>query len=121
MFEMMLKEKGKKTGNIKAELIIKGLKEEIKILKLQLQDSEKRIIELEAQIKNLESQIDQLKKDLESRMLNPDALSQNLTSFYMGWLQYLNNTNDTEQEKQKCETVFKDFYEIHFSQPLSLN
>ena len=121
MFEMMLKEKSKKTGNVKAELIIKGLKEEIKIMKIQLQDSEKRIIELEAQIKNLESQIDQLKKDLESRMLNPDALSQNLTSFYMGWLQYLNNTNDTEQEKQKCETVFKDFYEIHFSQPLSLN
>ena len=121
MFEMMLKEKSKKTGNVKAELIIKGLKEEIKIMKIQLQDSEKRIIELEAQIKNLESQIDQLKKDLESRMLNPDALSQNLTSFYMGWLQYLNNTNDTDLEKQKCENVFKDFYEIHFSQPLSLN
>ncbi|SNB23886.1 conserved membrane hypothetical protein [Flavobacterium psychrophilum] len=121
MFEMMLKEKNKKTGDAKAALIIKGLKLEIKQLKEELKEIEARIIELESQIKTLDSQIEQLKKDLESRMLNPDALSQNLTSFFMGWLQYLNNTGDTELEKTRCDNVFRDFYDSHFSQPLSLN
>lgn len=121
MFEMTLKEKNKKTGDVKAALIIKGLKEEIKQLKAELQEVETKIIALEGIVKNLTAQIEQLKKDLESRMLNPDALSQNLTSFYMGWLQYLNNTSDTELVKMNCETVFRDFYDTHFSQPLSLN
>lgn len=120
MFEMMLKEKNKKTGDAKAALIIKGLKEEIKILKNELQILEAKIIELETQIKNILSQLEQLKKDLESRMLNPDALSQNLTSFYMGWRQYLNGT-DLSLEKVKCEETFNDFMQAQFNQVANLN
>lgn len=120
MFEMMLKEKNKKTGDAKAALIIKGLKEEIKTLKNELQVLEAKIIELETQIKNIFSQLEQLKKDLESRMLNPDALSQNLTSFYMGWRQYLNGT-DLSLEKVKCEETFNDFMQAQFNQVALLN
>lgn len=120
MFEMMLKEKNKKTGDARAALIIKGLKEEIKILKNELQILEAKIIELETQIKNILSQLEQLKKDLESRMLNPDALSQNLTSFYMGWRQYLNGT-DLSLEKVKCEETFNDFMQAQFNQVALLN
>lgn len=120
MFEMMLKEKNKKTGDARAALIIKGLKEEIKILKNELQILEAKIIELETQIKNILSQLEQLKKDLESRMLNPDALSQNLTSFYMGWRQYLNGT-DLSLEKVKCEETFNDFMQVQFNQVALLN
>ena len=120
MFEMMLKEKNKKTGDAKAALIIKGLKEEIKTLKNELQVLEAKIIELETQIKNILSQLEQLKKDLESRMLNPDALSQNLTSFYMGWRQYLNGT-DLSLEKVKCEETFNDFMQAQFNKVAILN
>jgi hypothetical protein len=120
MFEMMLKEKNKKTGDVKAAIIIKGLKEEIKTLKSELQILETKIIELETQIKNILSQLEQLKKDLEGRMLNPDVLSQNLTSFYMGWLQYLNGT-DLSLEKVKCEETFNDFIQTQFNQVVILN
>lgn len=120
MFEMMLKEKNKKTGDARAALIIKGLKEEIKTLKNELQVLEAKIIELETQIENILSQLEQLKKDLESRMLNPDALSQNLTSFYMGWRQYLNGT-DLSLEKVKCEETFNNFMQAQFNQVALLN
>jgi hypothetical protein len=120
MFEMMLKEKNKKTGDFKASLIIKGLKEEIKSLKNELQVLESRIIELETQIKSILSILEQLRKDLESRMLNPDVLSQNLTSFYMGWRQYLNGT-DLSFEKVKCEETYNDFMQSNFNQTISLN
>ncbi|WP_418264180.1 coiled-coil domain-containing protein [Flavobacterium faecale] len=120
MFEMMLKEKNKKTGDAKAAIIIKGLKEEIKSLKNELQILETKIIELETQIKSILSQLEQLKKDLEGRMLNPDVLSQNLTSFYMGWRQYLNGT-DLNLEKVKCEETFNDFIKSQFNQAPNLN
>jgi hypothetical protein len=120
MFEMMLKEKNKKTGDIRAALIIKALKEEIKTLKSELQALETKIIDLETQIKSILSQVEQLKKDLESRMLNPDVLSQNLTSFYMGWRQYLNGT-DLSLEKVRCEETFNDFIHAQFNQVAILN
>ena len=120
MFEMMLREKRKKNGDVKASLIIKGLKEEIKTLKSELSVLESKIIEFEAQIKIILSQLEQLKKELENRMLNPDALSQNLTSFYMGWLQYLNGT-DLTSEKVRCEETFNDFMQAQFNQVAILN
>jgi hypothetical protein len=120
MFEMMLKEKNKKTGDIRAALIIKGLKEEIKTLRNELEKLDAKVIELETQIKTLVSQLEQFKKDLENRMLNPDALSQNLTSFYMGWRQYLNGT-DLSLEKVRCEDTFNDFIHAQFNQVAILN
>lgn len=119
MFEMMLKEKNKKAGNVTAALIIKGLKEEIKNLKAELQVIEAKIIELETEIQNLQNLLDQLKKDLESRMLNPDSLSQNLTSFYSGWLQYLNNTSLID-EKTKCNVIYNEFMETLFEKQIAL-
>jgi hypothetical protein len=120
MFEMMLKEKNKKTGDVRAALMIKGLKEEIKILRSELEMLETKIIELETQIKTIISQLEQLKMDLENRMLNPDALSQNLTSFYMGWRQYLNGT-DLSLEKDRCEGTFNEFIQTQFNQAAILN
>jgi chromosome segregation ATPase len=116
MFEMMLKEKHKKTGDVKAALIIKGLKAEIKALREELQVMETKIIALETQIKTILSQLEQLKGDLENSMLRPDALSQNLTSFYMGWNQFLNGTSDLSLEKERCEATFNDFMQSQFKQ-----
>ncbi|TRX01398.1 hypothetical protein FNW10_16000 [Flavobacterium gawalongense] len=121
MFEMMLKEKNKKTGDVRAALIIKGLKEEIKGLRVELQALETKIIELETQIKTIFSQLEQLKQDLENSMLKPDALSQNLTSFYMGWRQFLNGTSDLNVEKVRCEETFNDFMQSQFNQTAILN
>ncbi len=120
-FEMMLKEKNKKTGDVKAALLIKGLKAEIKALREELKIIEIRIIALETQINTIFSQLEQLRKNLENRMLNPDALSQNLTSFYMGWRQFLHGTSDLNLEKVKCETIFNDFMESQFNQTAILN
>ena len=120
-YEMMLKEKNKKTGDIRAAFIITGLKAEIKSLREDLKIIEIQIIELETQIKSILSQMEQLRKNLENRMLNPDALSQNLTSFYMGWRQFLNGTSDENLEKLKCETTFNDFMESQFNQTVILN
>ena len=47
MFEMMLKEKTKKSADIKAAIIIKGLKEEISLLRIEMSILESKIIELE--------------------------------------------------------------------------
>lgn len=116
IFEMMLKEKHKKTGDVKAALIIKGLKAEIKALREELQVMETKIIALETQIKTILSQLEQLKGDLENSMLRPDALSQNLTSFYMGWNQFLNGTSDLSLEKERCEATFNDFMQSQFKQ-----
>jgi hypothetical protein len=121
MFEMMLKEKSKKSGDIKAEIIIKGLKEEINLLKTELKELEIKIIELETQLKSIESQLEQLKKNLDKRMQNPDALSQNLTSFYMGWQQWLNNTNEFILEKDQCENTFNEFINSQFTNTSSSN
>ena len=121
MFEMMLKEKTKKSADIKAAIIIKGLKEEISVLRIELSNLETRIIELETQLKAVVSQLEQLKKELEKRMQNPDALSQNLTSFYMGWQQYLNNTTEFINEKDLCESTFNDFILSQFQQAVSAN
>nr|WP_314896935.1 hypothetical protein [uncultured Flavobacterium sp.] len=120
MFEMMLKEKNKKTGDVRAALIIKGLKEEIAALRVELQVLETKIIELETQIKNLFSQLEQLKQDLENSMLRPDALSQNLTSFYMGWRQFLNGTSDLSVEKVRCEETFNDFMQSQFNPEIAI-
>ena len=120
MFEMMLKEKNKKTGDVRAALIIKGLKEEITALRVELQVLETKIIELETQIKNLFSQLEQLKQDLENSMLRPDALSQNLTSFYMGWRQFLNGTSDLSVEKARCEETFNDFMQSQFNSEIAI-
>ena len=121
MFEMMLKEKTKKSPDIKANIIIKGLKEEISLLRIELSNLETRIIELETQLKAIISQIEQLKKELEKRLQNPDALSQNLTSFYMGWQQWLNSTNEFLLEKDPCEQTFNDFIQSQFHQAVSAN
>jgi prefoldin subunit 5 len=121
MFEMMLKEKTKKSVDIKAAIIIKGLKEEISLLRIELNNLETRIIELETQLKAVTSQIEQLKKELEKSMQNQDALSQNLTSFYMGWQQYLNNTTEFVIEKEQCEQIFNEFIQLQFHQVNSAN
>ena len=121
MFEMMLKEKTKKSADIKAAIIIKGLKEEISLLRIEMSILESKIIELETQLKSVVSQLEQLEKQLEKRMQNPDALSQNLTSFFMGWQQYLNNTTEFISEKLECEQIFNDFIQSQFHQPVSAN
>jgi hypothetical protein len=119
MFEMMIKEKNKKTGDARAELIIKGLKEEIALLKIKLQELETKIIELETKVSNMLSQLEQLKLDLENSMLKPDVLSQNLTSFYMGWRQFLNGTSDLSDEKNKCEETFNEFMKAQFNREVA--
>jgi uncharacterized protein involved in exopolysaccharide biosynthesis len=121
MFEMMLKEKAKKSPEIKADIIIKGLKEEISLLRIELSNLETRIIELETQLKAVISQIEQLKKELEKRLQNPDALSQNLTSFYIGWQLYLINTTEFINEKDLCEQTFNDFMQSQFHQTVTAN
>jgi hypothetical protein len=65
------------------------------------------------------SQLEQLKLDLENSMLRPDALSQNLTSFYMGWRQFLNGTSDLSDEKIKCEETFNEFMKAQFNQEVA--
>ena len=121
MFEMMLKEKSKKTGDVKAALIIKGLQDEIKLLREEMQILDNKIIELESEIKLLISQCEKLKQELENRLLNPDVLSQNLTSFYMGWRQYLNGIKELKSEKEQCEIIFNEFVQDKFVTPTLLN
>jgi hypothetical protein len=121
MFEMMLKEKTKKTGDVKAALIITGLKEDMKILKEDLQILETKIIELETQIKNIIAQIEKLKKDLERRLTDPNTLSKNLTSFYLGWRQYLVGSGASDLVKSKCEETFNNFMNEQFIPVPSLN
>lgn len=121
MFEMMIKEKTKKTGNTKAALIITGLKAEIKILKDELALLEAKIIELETQLKGIISQIEQLKKDLERRLSDPNTLSKNLHSFYLGWRHFLEGSNVVNIEKSKCEETFKNFMNELFVTVQSVN
>ncbi len=115
MFNLMLKEKAKKSHDNIANLLIQGIKEQIDSLKIELKEIDIKIIELDTQLKSLESKLAQLQRDIEKRMQNPDVLSQNLTSFYLGWSQWLNSTSEFEEEKNKCEQVFNEFNNTHFT------
>jgi hypothetical protein len=121
LFELMLKEKAKKSHTNVASIIIKGLREEITVLRLELKDIETKIIELETQLKAILLKLEQLKRDLEKRMQNPDVLSQNLTSFYIGWNHWLNSTSEFELEKSKCDQTFNEFMNSQFTQVINQN
>ena len=83
---------------------------------MEIKELETKIIELETQLKTVLSKLEQLKRDLEKRMQNPDVLSQNLTSFYIGWSHYLNSTTEFELEKAKCDHTFNEFVSSQFTQ-----
>ncbi len=121
MYELMIKEKNKKNAAVCAEIIIKGLKKEIRELKNNIKTLEAKVIELESKIDTLQQRIEQMKKDLEKAMINPDLLSQNLTSFYMGWRQFLNGSEDFETKKVDCENAYQEFMSKNFIRPQSLN
>lgn len=121
MFELMLKEKAKKSHDSIAAIIIETLKTDIALLKEDLKNLEIKIIELETQLKAVISKLEQLKRDLEKRMQNPDVLSQNLTSFYIGWSHWLNSTTEFELEKSKCDQSFNEFMNSQFTQVQNQN
>lgn len=121
MFGLMLKEKDKKNAHISTTLIIKGFRKEIKQQQEEIKTCKAKIISLETKISILSQDIEQLKKDLERAMLNPDLLSQSLTSFYMGWLQFLNSSIEFDPKKSKCEIAYSDFMNTHFKSTPILN
>lgn len=108
-FEMMISEKTKKSIEIKANILIKGLKKQISELKESIVKLEEKIKLLEGQIQILKQQIDKLKRSLESAMQNPDELSRNLTSFYLGWRQFLNGSSEFDEVKVECENTYNYF------------
>ena len=103
-FEMMIKEKTKKSKEIK-----KGLKKQIAELKENIVKLDEKIKLLEGQIQILKQQIEKLKRNLESAMQNPDELSRNLTSFYLGWRQFLNGSSEFDEIKNECENIYNNF------------
>lgn len=121
MFDLMLKEKEKKSSQKFADLRIKDLNRKIKDQKSEIQNLRAKVLELESQSNSLQNKIEELRKKLDKAMLNPDLLSQNLTSFYTGWRQFLNGSADFDTKKNECEHVFNDFIETHFQKTPSLN
>ena len=108
-FEMMISEKTKKSKEIKANILIKGLKKQISELKESIVKMDEKIKMLEGQIQILKQQIEKLKRSLESAMQNPDELSRNLTSFYLGWRQFLNGSSEFDEVKVECENTYNNF------------
>ncbi|WP_452228982.1 hypothetical protein [Lacinutrix sp. MEBiC02404] len=121
MFELMIKEKDKKNAHISAELLTKGLKKKIREERRLIASLETKVIELESQITVLKSQIEHLKRDLDRTMLNPDLLSQSLTSFYMGWLQFLNGSTELNDKKEACTVAYENFMSTQFKTSPSFN
>ena len=122
MYEMVIKEKSKKNTDIKAEIIINGLKETMKEQKQDLQQLEVRVKQLEAEIAIIKQQLEKLKKDLETAMVNPDELARNLSSFYKGWRQFLMGSSEFESQRKNCEIAYNDFISHLFIKvPQSLN
>ena len=121
LYDLMLREKEKKNAEICAALIIKDLRTKIKQQKELIKDYKAKVLELESKVNMLEEKIEQLKKDLNKAMLNPDLLSQNLTSFYSGWRQYLNSSPDYDVRKNECELAYSNFMDTHFQKVPSLN
>jgi hypothetical protein len=114
-FEMMINEKIKKSKEIKASILIKGLKKQISELKENIVKLDEKIKLLEGQIQILKQQIEKLKRNLESAMQNPDELSRNLTSFYLGWRQFLNGSSEFDEIKIECENTYNNFISNAFS------
>lgn len=121
MYELMIREKNKKNAETCAQLVIRELKSKIRSQKDEIKALKEKVIQLESQISMLVGRIENLKKDLEKAVLNPDLLSQCLTSFYMGWRQYLNSSPDFDVKKVECESAYKEFMETHFKQIPNLN
>jgi branched-subunit amino acid transport protein len=121
MYDLMLKEKNKKNAEVCAELVIKDLKNKIRKQKKLIADLNAKVLDLECRVNMLQEKIEELKKELDKAMLNPDLLSQNLTSFYMGWRQFLNGSPDFDSKKDECEQVYNEFMDTHFKKIPSLN
>ena len=122
MYEMVIKEKNKKNTDLKAKIIIDGLKEMMKEQKQELQQLEMKVKQLEAEIAIIKQQLEKLKKDLETAMVNPDELARNLSSFYKGWRQYLMGCSEFENQRRECEIAYNGFISNHFIKvPQSLN
>jgi len=121
MYDLMLKEKNKKNAEVCAELVIRDLKGKIRKQKNLIANLKIRVLNLESKANMLQEKIEELKKELDKAMLNPDLLSQNLTSFYMGWRQFLNGSPDFDSKKNECELEYNEFMETHFKKIPSLN
>jgi len=122
MYEMVIKEKSKKNTDIKAEIIINGLKDTMKEQKLELQQLEVRVKQLEGEIAIIKQQLEKLKKDLETAMVNPDELARNLASFYKGWRQFLMGSSEFENQRKECEAAYNGFISnVFIKVPQSLN
>ncbi len=121
MYDLMLKEKNKKNAEVCAELVIRDLKGKIRKQKNLIANLKTRVLNLESKANMLQEKIEELKKELDKAMLNPDLLSQNLTSFYMGWRQFLNGSPDFDSKKNECELEYNEFMETHFKKIPSLN
>ncbi len=90
--------------------------------KLDLQQLEMKVKQLEAEITIIKQQLEKLKKDLETAMVNPDELARNLASFYKGWRQFLMGSNEFENQRKECDSVYKDFIgNLFIKVPQSLN
>jgi len=107
LFELAIKEWGKRDIDAKATLIIKKLKEDIKSLVAEINRLQEEIIKFEGEMNRLKQEIENLKKQMNHTIMNPDELKRNLESYFSGWLKYLCAGGVSEELKQKCQEVFK--------------
>jgi predicted nucleic acid-binding Zn-ribbon protein len=122
VYEAMLAEGDKRRPDLKAELDIRFLRDEIKLLRQKIRDLELKINELEQQLAALVIRIEQIERQLQTVVINPQQLLKNAETVYNGWLKFINNLADSEEREQlltECSEVMQRFRTEHFANILS--
>ncbi|MFN9711072.1 MAG: hypothetical protein ACK55K_06655 [Bacteroidota bacterium] len=107
LLELAIHEWNKRDVDAKASLIIKKLKEDIKVLVAEINRLQEEIIKFEGEMNRLKQEIENLKKQMNHTIMNPDELKRNLESYFSGWLRFLSGASASDELKQKCQEIFK--------------
>lgn len=122
VYEAMLAEGSKRKPDLKAEIDIRFLRDEIKALRQKIRDLELKINELEQQLAALLIKIEQIERQLQTAAINPQQLLKNAETVYNGWLKFINNLAETHERNQlaaECREVMQRFRAEHFAHILS--
>lgn len=122
VYEAMLSEWQKRKPDLKAELDIKFLRDEIKDLRGKIRALELKINELDQQLSALAIRIEQIERQLQTAAINPQQLLKNAETVYNGWLKFINNLAESDERKhliEQCREVMNRFRSEHFAHLLT--
>jgi len=115
LFEECNREADKKSNDKVAEMMTKNIKNDIRELRNAIKELQLQNNNTLAVIQKLQQEVEVLKKQIEKIIQEPDLLLRNLHNFYEGWLRYINNAGSLSHRKKLCDDTFNKFLSENFT------